>query len=252
MGFIVAKIVLSLILPPASLLALIGGGLLLTRRHRTAGRALAAAGIVLLYALSIDPVANRLIRPLEAAYPPLQSTGVSAVAVVVLGGGIKDLSWVPLAPVPGEHSLSRLVAGIELARTLRIPLVVSGGSGETAPGGPIEADALADAAVRLGFPRKDLIIEGGSRNTWENAGAVNKLLPGRTIVLVTSAFHMKRAAGMFRRNGFTVLPAPVDYQSTSRPWSPAQLIPRAASFSVSTTALAERLSLAWYGMTGKR
>ena len=252
MGFIIAKLILYLLLPPASLLLLIAGGLLLSRWRRTAGRALAAAGICLLYVLSIDPVANRLIRPLEAAYPPLQISGARADAVVVLGGGVKDLTWVPLAPEPGEHSLARLVAGIELARTLRLPLVVSGGSGDTAGGGPLEADALADTAVRLGFPRQDLVIERGSRNTWENAASVKALVPGKTVILVTSAFHMKRAAAMFRKNGFTVLPAPVNYQSTSRPWSPDELIPRANALATSSTALAERLSLAWYGMTGKR
>lgn len=252
MGFIIAKVVLHLLLPPASLLLLIAGGLLLVRWHRTAGRALVAAGLCLLYAVSIDPVADRLIRPLEAAYPPLQISGARADAVVVLGGGVKDLTWVPLAPEPGERSLTRLVAGIELARTLQIPLVLSGGSGSTVSGGPLEADALAAAAVRLDFPRQGLRIERGSRNTWENAVSVKALIPGKTVILVTSAYHMKRAAAMFRKNGFTVLPAPVDHQSTSRPWSPAELIPGAGALALSSTALAERLSLAWYGMTGKR
>jgi uncharacterized SAM-binding protein YcdF (DUF218 family) len=250
MGFTLAKSLLYLILPPASLLVLIVGGLLLSRWHRNAGRALMAAGISLLYLLSIEPVTDWLIRPLETAYPPLQHTA-KADTVVVLGGGVRDLSWVPAAPEPAEHSINRLVAGIEIARTLHLPLVLSGGSGETTPRSPAEVDALADTAVRLGFARQDLIIESGSRNTWENAGAVKKLIPGKTIVLVTSAFHMKRAAGMFRKHGFTVIPAPADYQSSARPWSIAKLIPRANYLSVSSTALAERLSLAWYGMTGK-
>jgi uncharacterized SAM-binding protein YcdF (DUF218 family) len=251
MGFIIAKYLLYLILPPASLLVLIGGGLLLSRWRRNAGRALMAAGICLLYLLSIEPVADRLIRPLEAVYPAFRSSGTKAEAVVVLGGGVQDLSWVPAAPAPAEHSLSRLVAGIEIARTLRLPLVVSGGSGEITPRSPAEADALADTAIRLGFPRQDLVIESGSCNTWENAAAVKELIPGKTIVLVTSAFHLKRAAGMFRKNGFTVLPAPADYRSSARPWSPVKLIPRAESLALSSTALAERLSLALYGMTGK-
>jgi len=251
MGFIIAKCLLYLILPPASLILLMLGGLLLTRWHRNAGRALAAAGICLLYLLSIEPVADWLIRPLEAVYPPFRSVGTKADAVVLLGGGVKDLSWVPAAPEPAEHSISRLVTGIEIARTLHLPLIVSGGNSEITRGGPAEADALADNAVRLGFAQQELVIESGSRNTWENAAAVKALIPGKTIILVTSAFHLKRAAGMFRKNGFTVLPAPADYRSSARPWSPEKLIPRAESLAISSTALAERLSLAWYGMTGK-
>jgi uncharacterized SAM-binding protein YcdF (DUF218 family) len=158
---------------------------------------------------------------------------------------------VPAAPAPAEHSLGRLIAGIEIARTLRLPLVISGGSGEITAHGPAEAGALADTATRLGFPRQDLVIESRSRNTRENAEAVKKLIPGKIIVLVTSAYHLKRAAGMFRKNGFVVLPAPADYRSSARPWSPARLIPRADSLALSSTALAERLSLAWYEMTEK-
>lgn len=251
MGFIIAKVILYLVLPPAGLLLLTLAGVILLRRHRSAGRAIIGAGMGFLYLLSLPPVADRLIRPLEASSPPFDGTDVRASAVVVLSGGANDLSWVPAAPAPTDASLARLAAGIQLARTWRLPLVISGGSGLVTPGGAKEADAMADAAVKLGFPRKDIIIERRSRNTGENAQQVGKLLPGKAIVLVTSAFHMKRSAGMFRKQGFTVLPAPAGYRSQTRPFSITFLIPRAGDLDTSSTALSEYLSLAWYGMTGK-
>ncbi len=252
MGFLLSKILLSLLLPPASLLILMVAGIVVLRRNRALGRALVTAGIALLYLLSLSPTGDRLIRPLEAAFPPFHDSGVKVNAVVVLSGGAKDLSWVPAPTAPSDTSLERLVAGIQIARTRRLPLVITGGSGLVTRGGPKEADAMADAAVKLGFPHRDLVIENRSRNTWESAQQVGALLPGQTIILVTSAFHMKRSAGMFRKQGFTVLPAPAGYKSQTRPFSITCLIPSAEALNTSATALSEYLSLAWYGMTGKR
>jgi uncharacterized SAM-binding protein YcdF (DUF218 family) len=251
MGFLLSKILLSLLLPPASLLILVMAGIVMLRSHRALGRTLVTAGIALLYLLSLAPIGDRLIRPLETAFPPFHDSGVKVNAVVVLSGGAKDLSWVPAPTAPSDASLERLVAGIQIARTRRLPLVITGGSGLVTRGGPKEADAMADAAVKLGFPRRDLVIENRSRNTWESAQQVGALLPRQTIILVTSAFHMKRSAGMFRKQGFTVLPAPAGYKSQSRPFSITFLIPGAGALDTSATALSEYLSLTWYWSTGK-
>lgn len=251
MGFIVSKVLLYLILPPASLLLIMLAGFILLRWHRSAGRALVAAGMVFLYGLSLNPVADRLIRPLEASYRPLPEGPVKADAIVVLGGGARDLSWVPAGPEPSEGSLERLVGAVALARKHHLPLVITGGSGETTPGDVREADAMADAAVRLGIPAQDIVIEKRSRNTWENAEAVAKLLQGRTIVLITSAFHMPRSVGMFKKQGFTVLPAPAGYRSQTRHGSYIGYLPQAAALATSSTAIAEYFSLFWYWMTGK-
>src|SRR5512137_1839885 len=115
MGFIVQKVLLSLILPPASLILLILTGLVLLRWRRTAGRIVLAIGIILLYVLSLEPVSDGLIRPLEAASRPFSAVAARPNAVVVLSGGVHDLSWVPAPPAPSGMSLERLVAGIQRA-----------------------------------------------------------------------------------------------------------------------------------------
>jgi uncharacterized SAM-binding protein YcdF (DUF218 family) len=251
MGFIVPKVLLSLILPPASLLLLMLSGLALLRWRRTAGRILLAVGIILLYMLSLDPIADRLIRPLEAPYKPFSGTAAKADAVVVLGAGANDLSWLPSRPEPSPSSLQRLVEGVRLAKNLHLPLILTGGSGAIAPTETREADTMADFAIKQGFSAQSLVVEKRSRNTRENAERVKSLITGRTIILVTSAFHLKRSAGMFKKQGFSVIPAPAGYRSSSRPLSVAAFIPGASALDTSSTALAEYLSLAWYWSTGE-
>jgi uncharacterized SAM-binding protein YcdF (DUF218 family) len=61
-----------------------------------------------------------------------------------------------------------------------------------------------------------MIFEAKSRNTWENAVYIRDLVkpkPGETWLLVTSAGHMPRSVGIFRRVGFPVVPYPVAYRT---------------------------------------
>ncbi len=251
MSFVVAKIALALVLPPSGMLLLLAAGLFLLRRHPHTGRALIGLGVILLYAASLPVVADMLIRPLELYAPPFSGTRERVDAVVVLGSGVRDLSWVPAPAAPTGTALERLVAGIEISRNLKAPLVISGGTGEMGDSRAREADALADAAVRLGFPRGSILVENSSRNTFENAEAVSTIVSGRTIVLVTSAFHMRRATEMFRKRGFSVIPAPAAYRARSRTTSWTSLIPHASDLESSAAAISERLSLFWYSMQGK-
>jgi uncharacterized SAM-binding protein YcdF (DUF218 family) len=250
MLYILSRIVQALILPPASLLLLMLAGALLLRRHRTAGRSLIALGIFLLYLLSLPLTADLLIRPLEASAPPLGVKVVHADAIVVLGSGVMDLSWVPAPAQPSDTATSRLVTGIWLAKQGGRPLVLSGGSGEIAGGKVLEADAMADLAVRLGIPREQIKIDRLSRTTRENASAVRTLVAGDDIILVTSAFHMSRAKAFFSKQGFTVIPAPTAYRAQSRPSSLSNLLPRPGHLETSALGLSEYLSTSWYRLRG--
>ena len=67
----------------------------------------------------------------------------------------------------------------------------------------------------LGIPRERLTMERRSRNTEENAEFSKALVnpkDGERWLLVTSAYHMPRSVGLFRKAGFTVEPYPVDWR----------------------------------------
>jgi uncharacterized SAM-binding protein YcdF (DUF218 family) len=147
--------------------------------------------------------------------------------------------------------MCRLVKGVELASRMNIPLVLTGGNGEPFATTLNDADVMAETAYLLGMPRSRVIVENRSRNTLENSHAVRAIVKGDRIILATSAYYMKRAVAMFTRRGFKVIPAPTGQLVQTRKRSPTAFIPRASIFAHSTVALAEWLSLAWWGVRGE-
>jgi len=250
MGFVIAKTLLWLLLPPASLIILVFSGVLIMGCCRGFGRFLVALGIAALYGLSISPVSDALLKPLESAWPPLSGKRVKAEAIVVLGGGVRDLSWLGQPVTPTPEAEARLLQGVFLYRNMRVPLVLVGGNGDPSRSAPGDADALEPVARSLGVPARDIVVENRSRNTLEAARNVGVLIKVRRIVLVTSAYHMKRSVALFRKQGFEVIPAPAVYLSEQRKQSAYSFIPHAGALESSAAACAEYLSLFWYSLAG--
>jgi len=121
------KAMLLLILPPSSLLILMAVGLLTIKKNPMLGKLFIASGLILLYFVSINPVTDALVKPLETSSAPWKDGHVRADAIVVLGGGVRDLSWMGRTSQPSSSSVERLVMGIMLYRRLHIPLVLMGG-----------------------------------------------------------------------------------------------------------------------------
>jgi uncharacterized SAM-binding protein YcdF (DUF218 family) len=98
----------------------------------------------------------------------------------------------------------RLERGVELFQQQAAPLLVLSGGGA----GPIsEAELMRDAALARGVPSGAVLIEAGSRNTYENACETARLLGSRgsmSVVLVSDRAHLPRAAILFRSAGLRV------------------------------------------------
>ena len=252
-GFVITKVLQSLLLPPSIIIAMIGLGFMMIKKRPHLGKAFILAGFLTLYLLGIEPVADALIRPLESAFPPVKDVSLySPATIVILSAGVKDLSWLDAGPEPTNGSLSRLIYGIALYRQMHhASIVISGGSGDPQKQNISEADAMKDAAVSLGIPAGDIVIERGSRNTVESAEVLKKLVGKKKVVLVTSAYHMKRAVAIYRKTGMEVTPAPADYLSEQKGISLYSFIPKTCHMGTATAALSEHMSFAWYRLRGK-
>jgi uncharacterized SAM-binding protein YcdF (DUF218 family) len=231
------------------------GAILLVTRHAVLGRKLLATSAVLLALCGFSPVGKLLILPLEQRFPPWDPSRGAPDGIVVLGGGIEpDLSAAHGRPIL-DHSGDRLVAAAELARQYpNARIVYSGGNANlVGDDSAKEADYALSMLESLGVAKARLTAERLSRNTVENAEFVKTVAnpkEGERWLLVTSAFHMPRSIGLFRRAGFKVEAYPVDWRA-----SPSQ----ALSFSSvamnglerTEVAMREWIGLAAYRLTGK-
>jgi uncharacterized SAM-binding protein YcdF (DUF218 family) len=255
--FFVLSKTLGVIILPTNFLLLTGlvGALLLLTRFCAAGRKLVVLSIVLLAICAFSPLGRVLIYPLESRFPPWDASGGAPDGIIVLGGPIDaDISVAHNAPVI-LSAADRIVAGAALARKYpNARVIFSGGSPNLISNDAREADYAAMVFDSLGIDHSRLIIERTSRNTLENAEFSKALAsprPGERWLLVTSAFHMPRAVGLFRKAGFPVESYPVDWRTGDR--SSLLWFDTAAPDGLHRTDLAIRewIGLIAYRLTGK-
>lgn len=234
-------------------LAFVWAGLILGQTHRLkrVGLLLAAAGAITVTLLSLQPVANEIIKPLEMCYPPLvEFDGLQKVRwVVVLGGGHASNPDRPANLQIGSSTLARLVEGLRvLSRLPGSRLLLSGG----AVFDPVpEADTMSAVAKALRGGDVDPVLERNSKDTRDQARLIAAIVKDDPFVLVTSAIHMPRAMLLFRQQGMDPVPAPAEIADFSpRDLQPASFFPRAASLGRVEAAWHEYLGLLWAKMTG--
>jgi len=219
------------------------------------GRTLASIGVVTLVIACFSPLGAILIRPLEDRFPVAPKNLAAPSGIIVQGGALDE----QLTQARGQPSFiegaARLTAGVELAR--RYPearLVFTGGSATLTRVMVGEAKGVHALWLALGVPESQMSFEELSRNTWENALFTRDLVapkPGEHWLLVTSAWHMPRAMGIFRHVGFDVTPYPVDFLTIGddRDFRPAPAV--LDQLTMLTYAIHEWIGLAAYRLTGK-
>ncbi len=247
------KLLQGLLLPP--MLVLVGMLLaiwLMSRNLRWAKRVLLASSIVY-YLLSIEPTAALLLRDLERRVPSRAHATRDMTAILVLAGGAQPSHDGRPAELSAA-SAKRLWRAIQLYREGegRVPILYAGGP--WIPSGTIvdEPSIAASFAVLAGVPAEDFWLETHSRTTEESAAAVRALLHERfpsaiahRMILVTSAWHIRRAVEAFRAPDVSIIPVGVDF-SAPRTFTSLSFLPSAESFGTSVRALREWLGILVY------
>jgi len=254
--FVVSKTIGLIVLPINFLigLGLLGAVLLATRAARL-GRRLFVVSIVLLALAGFSPLGNLLLYPLEQRFPPWDPARGAPDGIIVLGGPVDpDLSLAHHAPAV-TSSPDRMITAAALAhRYPNARLVYTGGSARLISNSAKEADYAAEIFESLGIAKSRLTMERLSRNTAENAAFTRDLLqpkPGERWLLVTSAFHMPRSVGLFRKVGFAVEPYPVDWRIGGRDDLFSFNNVAVDGLSHTDTAVREWMGLAAYRLTGR-
>ena len=221
MFFILSKSVAFLLLPSNLLIALgLAGAVLMATRRKRAGAGMVVTSIILLALAGFLPIGNLLIHALESRFPPWDAGRGAPDGIVVLGGTIApSLSRDPGAPAVGGDG-GRIIAMAKLARAYpNARIVYSGGDPSLSGNKPPETDFVHPLLDSLGVRRDRVLLESRSRNTSENAAFTQDLVkpkPTERWLLVTSAQHMPRAIGCFRRVGFPVEAFPVSWRTDKK------------------------------------
>jgi uncharacterized SAM-binding protein YcdF (DUF218 family) len=263
------RIIETLITPPGIVILLLFLTFLAYLRRQWLGAALLVLSTIVLIALSLPLTAHQLMNGLQhfakppelvpmaekgpqaALYVPKDSLKDPPQAIVVLGNGrYAEAPEYDMEDTVSAQGLERLRYAAYLQRKTGLPIMVSGG----APGGEDTAEAEhMQTVLAADFHANVKWVERESRNTNENARFSQMMLAESKvhhIYLVTSAWHMRRAAHDFEAAGIKVTPAPTGFHTLGRA---ARLysayLPSAKGMYITSMALREHLALFGYSLT---
>lgn len=174
--------------------------------------------LAVLVVVATLPVGLWLAQPLETRFPRPADLPETVAGIIVLGG--PQEAWITEARgvLATSEAAERLIEAAALSQ--RYPdtaLVFSGGDGSLGGARGSESSVNRRFVELMGIDESRVVYENRSRNTWENALFTRELMqpePDQTWLLVTSAAHMPRSIGIFRKIGWEVLPFPVDYETS--------------------------------------
>ena len=208
-------------------------------------------GVVILVICSMPIVSGKMIAYLESDYELNQPSEIdTANAIVVLSGMVKTIKTKDGLDYEWGGAVDRFFTGINLFNLDKAPtLIFTGGKLPWSIGVP-EGEFLREEAIKLGIPKKDILLTENVENTDQEAKAIKKLfsIDNPKIILVTSAFHMPRAQLVFEAAGINVIPFPVDFKTGTGKLTFMSFIPSAGSFASTNFFVREMIGRTYYNL----
>jgi uncharacterized SAM-binding protein YcdF (DUF218 family) len=227
MYFILSKILLFLLVPLNWVLALFI--IAVFKRNQVKRRRYLIAGLTLVYVFSVPFLFKGFTRLWDINPNPRKTNSVKYSCVIVLGGfsgqGIQGGGQF-------NRAADRFITATLLLTTDKARrILVTGGNGELIAGAYREALWAKLQLQKLGIADSLILVEGNSRNTVENAAFSKKILQAANLkppyLLVTSAFHMRRALMIFKKKGMEVVPHPCNYLTNNKQFKLIDIVPQA-------------------------
>lgn len=177
---------------------------------------LAAVFLVLCMGFLFAPPIKYLVEKLEHTYPAWEKEKSKADFILVLGaGGSPDLR-LSITQQLGRPAYLRVIQGVKIANHLPNATLVMSSAGR--PGYPSQAEMYAQAAMEWGIETSRLGLLNTPKNTAEEAESFALAYPNAdTVIVVTTAMHLKRAVALVESHGFTVIPAASDFRVIRHP-----------------------------------
>lgn len=203
--------------------------------------------LCMLLFFSNDFIANEVMRAWEIAPTPFDQVDKSYAYGIMLTG-VTNNDLLPDDRVYFARGADRVVHTVDLyKRGIIEKIVISGGTGRIFTAGRKEADDVAKAMMLMGVKPDDMIIENESRNTYESADNVKALVgsgSNQRLMLITSAFHLRRSHACFKKAGVEVDTFSTDFYAHPRYFTiDALIVPK-----VEAIYIWQKLGKEWAGM----
>jgi len=196
-------------------------------------------------------------RPFDGShYPSLKIAEAGPADAIVVLGGILGPRVADGYLTNWDETSERYEGGVALLRAGRAKtLVFTGARLPWEKKVRFEGEDLRDIAVAQGVPPEEILVTREISNTRDEARAIAEMAKERgwkKVIVVTSAWHMPRAALLFRHAGVNLIPFPVDFRSDIlRPLTVMDFLPSAGSLAGTEATLRECYGIAFYTVTGR-
>ena len=196
-----------------------------------------------------------MLQELENRIPRPASLPADLSCIIILGGAFENEVIAQRGGIEFNQAADRFIEGLKLAQAHPAArILISGGDGSFS--GQYDGDAKTSATFfsTFGIAPERLIREDQSRTTFENAANTKELLEANGLAdcaLVTSAFHMPRSVGLFRKLGIPVIPWPVDYRTSGQLTMAPDFSQPSLNAQLTTTAAREWTGLLAYYISGR-
>ncbi len=261
--YILKKIISQFFFPvPLTIYILLAGLILLwfSKKQKT-GKILVSIAVFVLLIVSATDIGKFMIGRLEKQYKPYDTQNPAeklamykdtpSKLIVVLAGGHTSDKRLPMASRLNYQSLVRLVEAARLHRLIPgSKLLLSGGTGGFDP--VPNAKVMADVAASIGVEQENIVLETTSNDTKDQADLIKTIVGEDPFILVTSASHMPRAMGLFKKIGMKPIPAPVGHTvKKSKGMHPGSFFPSSGRISALEAAVYEYMGLVWTKLRGQ-
>ncbi|MFD2202442.1 YdcF family protein [Shivajiella indica] len=216
MFFYLSQFLSFLVMPLTLIIILLIAGFFWSNKAN--GRKIILTGIIFLLIFSNQFFSNWAMNQWEPGFKAFSQLPKYEVGIVLTG--VTNLSKTVYDRTFFNKGADRATQAVQLYKMGIIKkILISGGQGLNPSNPNTEAELLRDFMLIAGVDQKDILIEKQAKNTYQNAVLSKETLTehdyssGQKHLLITSAFHMKRAKGCFDKVGLNTDTFPVDYYS---------------------------------------
>ena len=207
--------------------------------------------ILIFYVLSTSVFSNFIMKGVEGKYYYPNLKGVRKADAIVVLSGMMTINEFENSHILEWGDIDRFFKAIELYFSKKSNTIIfTGGKSPFNITKISEGDVLKQYAIKFGVKMDDILVTKEVLNTFEESIAVKNLIGNKkSIILVTSAFHMKRAKLIFEKKGFKVIPYKVDYRSPPNiSLNFIDFLPSSNGLRRTEIALRELLGLLYYSL----